>query len=366
VNKITGFSVFVSMVLCLVPVSLSGESGAGIAGGEAPAGPGSGEAPGGLAAVPGTGRWGRALLSYTFSVNPLFGLFWGEGEEQVYDSGGSGKLQSQIRWDLKPLYYAGMSMEFARRDPAEGFGLFGLLSTKFGIPMNTGYAEDRDWFIPGEALTNFSRHDTITTGALLADLAGGLSMPVPPFLAFRFSLGLSYIRFSWTAYDGYIRYGKRAGVGYAPLEESDLPVPVSGAGLSYSQDWLVMPFGAALLIAPGRRFSGAIRWYVGPVFIFTGRDDHHLRVGSAYYGQFIDTIHSGLSLEPEGEFRFSPLEKFSLTLRLSWRSIAAGPRGASSGRRTGSSRDGEWQSLGAIAGGLLRILDAGIGVEVRL
>jgi hypothetical protein len=200
----------------------------------------------------------------------------------------------------------------------------------------------------------------------MADLAAGLNMPIPPFLAVRFSLGLSYARFAWTAYDGYTRYGKKTSTGYLPIEESDPRIPMSGAGISYSQEWLYMPFGVSLGIAPGRLFSGAIRFYAGPVFFGIGRDDHHLRTGTIYYSQFIDTMTGGLFLEPEGEFRFSPLERFSLALRLSWRSITANPHGDSLGRRTGASRGGEWESLGATAGGLFRAWDAGIGFEIRL
>jgi outer membrane protease len=349
VKKIAGFSVFVSMVVCFTPVFLYADPGE------------SGAVRDGAAS-----RVQRVLSPYTLSVQPLFGMLWGEGEEQVYDSGGSGNLQSQILWELKPLWYTGMILEFGQRDPVRGFGFFGVLSTKFGIPTNTGFAEDRDWSIPGGELTNFSRHDNITNGAVMMDLAAGLNMPIPPFLAFRFSLGLSYVRFAWAAYDGYIRYGKKTDAGYMPLEESDLPVPTSGAVLSYSQDWLFMPVGISLVITPGRLFSGAIRMYVGQVFSGIGRDDHYLRTGSLQYSQFVDIMTGGLSLEPEGEFRFSPLERCSLTLRLSWRSITANSHSRSLGRRTGSSGSQEWESLGNIAGGLFRVLDAGIGFEIRL
>jgi hypothetical protein len=348
VKTITIFSIFVSIVFGIFCAPLYAESGAA------------------TQAAAMADPLKQAVLSYGLSVRPLFGMLWGEGEELVYKNESSEALLSQILWDLKPLWYAGTAVEFAQRDPLRNFGFFGALSMKFGVPMNTGFAEDRDWAGEEGALSHFSRHDNITQGAMMMDTALGISVPVRS-LAFRFSLGLSYMRFAWAAYDGYFRYGKKNSAGYMPLEDSDPQIPVSGAVLSYSQDWLFMPFSLSLAIMPGRLFSGILRCSVGPVFVFIGRDDHHLRTGSRlFYGQFIDYMTSGLSLEPGGEFRFSPIERFSLGLQFSWRSVTANPHGESLGRLTGSSGSTEWESLGNSAGGLFQALDLGIGFEVRL
>jgi hypothetical protein len=349
VKTIAVFSIFVSMVFGVFCTPLFAESGA------------ADSAKAASRANPPK----QAFGSYSLSVRPLFGMLWGEGEEQVYKDENSEALLSQLLWDMKPLWYGGTVVEFAQRDPLRHFGFFGALSVKFGVPMNTGVVEDRDWPKEGGALSNFSCHDNITQGAIMMDTALGISVPVR-FLALRLSLGLSYMRFAWAAYDGYFRYGKNTGAGYEPLEDSDPAILASGAVLSYSQEWLFMPFGLSLVITPGRLFSGTLRCNVGPVFVFTGRDDHHLLTRTNQYAQFIDYMTGGLSLEPGGEFRFSPAERFSLALQFSWRSVTAKPHGMSLGRLTGSSGSTEWVSLGDSAGGLFQALDLGIGFEIRL
>jgi outer membrane protease len=286
----------------------------------------------------------NAPFPYTLSLSPQFGFLYGQGEEQVYRSENSDKLLSQILWDHKPLCYGGIKLEFARKDPLAGFGVFSALTMKFGIPMDTGIMEDRDWMNMTEELTHYSRHDAQSNGALILDLAAGPSIPIGSFLAFRPSLGLSYTRFSWTSQDGYTYY-------YGTFS------PVSGTMISYSQDWLSMPLGFSLLVLPGRRFSGALWFYAGPVFKFLGIDNHH----RTFY-QYRDEARGGYSLEPGGELRFNAGNRFSLRLYGSWRRFAAKTHGKSYSK-FGS---GNWEFLGNIAGGNFQTIDLGLGLEVRL
>ncbi|MDR1970901.1 MAG: omptin family outer membrane protease [Treponema sp.] len=295
---------------------------------------------------------------YALSLSPQFGVLLGKGEEQVYKGEDSDELLSELLWDIKPLMYVGTKLEFARRDPTAGFGFFSSLSVKYGLPLESGNMEDRDWIWPGGRLTNYSHHDNATAGALLADLMLGPSLPLGSSFAARLSLGLSYAHFGWTARDGYLRYGKSVGgdYKYKPLEDSDPRVPVSGTVVSYAQDWVFMPMGLSLLLWPNRLFSGSLWFYAGPVFKFLGRDTHPVTST-----QYRDEMSSGYSLDRGGEFRFSPLERLSLRLSCSWRSAAADPHGRTSSRQAGQ----DWQFRGNIAGGRFQTVDLGIGLEVR-
>jgi outer membrane protease len=296
---------------------------------------------------------------YTLSLSPQFGVLYGQGEELVYLSENSDKLLSQLFWDLKPLLYGGLKLEFARRNPLAGFGLFSALSMKFGFPMESGVMEDRDWTGPAGEYTNYSRHDALSNGALILDLAAGPSLPIGSILAFRPSLGFSYTRFSWTGQDGYYRYGQKlSGGGYAPLQDSDPRVPVYGPAVSYSQEWICMPLGFSLLVTPGRRFSGALWLYAGPVFKFQGLDEHHQKLT-----QYRDEMRRGYFLEPGGEFRFSFKERFSLRVYGSWRRLAAKSHGETSSRLSGG---GKWNFQSNTAGGNFQAVDLGMGLEVRL
>jgi outer membrane protease len=301
---------------------------------------------------------------YALSLSPQFGFLYGQGEEQVYLSDNSDTLMSQLLWDLKPLFYGGIKLEFAQRNPQEGFGGFGALSLKFGIPMRTGVMEDRDWLAarhPG-AVTNYSLHNALSRAALILDLAAGPSIPLGRFLAIRPSLGFSYTRFSWTGQGGYLHYKEKNTGGYSyvnePLTDSDPKTPVSGTVISYSQDWLHLPLGLSLLVMPGRRFSGMLWFYAGPVLKFVALDNHYLR-----YLQFMDKIRGGYFLEPGGEFRFGLGKHFFLRAYGSWRYFAAKPNGESYYRPDDG---GSWIFLGDTSGGRLQTMDLGIGFEVRL
>jgi outer membrane protease len=310
----------------------------------------------------------KTLPAYTLSLNTRFGMFWGQAEEQVYGSNDSDRLVSQLLWNIKPLWYAGMGLEFSQKDPLAGLGFFGALSVKFGIPGRSGIMEDRDWLAAGGGLSHYSRHDSLNSGTLFLDLLAGLSVPLGRVLVFRFLLGPSYTHLSWNAYDGYYRYGKNVGTNfnpiYQPLEDSDPAIPISGAVISYSQDWFFLLFDFSLLLFPDRFFSGTLFFNAGPVLKFAGWDDHYMRINTGFYGQFADEINGGYVLEPGGEFRFSPAEKLSLFMRFSWRRVIAASHGSSYGRRTGDGK-WNWDSLGNTSGGSFQTMDLGIGLEVR-
>jgi outer membrane protease len=346
-KKITVFFIFVSIELCFLCIPLCADSAAGQ----------------GKNSRDSTSWLQNAFLSYNLSLNAQFGMFWGQGEEQVYGYNAD-RFLSQLIWDIKPLWYVGTELEFSQKNPLTGPGIFSVLSVKFGIPGNSGIMEDRDWAGTVKGLTHYSRHDNLNNGTMFLDLLTGFSVPLRQFMVFRFLFGPSYLRLSWSAYDGYYRYGKPEGTSYTLLEDSDLPVPISGAVISYSQEWILLLFNFSALFFPDRLFSGVLFCNAGPMLRFVDRDDHHLR-GSEFYGQFIDEINGGYALKPGGEFRFSPTKNLSLALHFSWYHIVAVPYGSSFARRTGSNAR-DWDFLGNVSGGLLQTIDLGIGLKIRL
>jgi hypothetical protein len=174
------------------------------------------------------------------------------------------------------------------------------------------------------------------------------------------------MRFSWTGYDGYSQYGKYiANNTYQPITSKDPMVPMSGKIISYSQDWMLLPFGISAEILPGRRYSGSLWFNAGPVLRFMGQDIHHHLVNTPYNSAYIDYMKSGYSIEPGGSFRFTPHKNVSLELRLSWRSITANPHGKTFGAVTGDNYSGEFHFLSNQSGGLFQALDLGVGLDIR-
>jgi outer membrane protease len=301
-------------------------------------------------------------------VTPLAGFFWGQGEEQVYRNNYSDDLLSQLLWDIKPLWYLGAALDFSQREPLKNWGGFATLSAKIGISAETGSMKDRDWLTSwsGPELTNYSWHHNNTESAIVLDLAAGISIPLRSLFALRLSLGLSYLHFAWAARDGYYRYGVGPDINnhYAPILDTTPKIPVSGAVISYSQDWLLLPFGLSFAIFPGSRFSGSLYFLAGPALKFAGKDTHHQKVNSGKYSEYVDSMSGGYTLEPGGEFLFSPNERLSLGLHLSWRSITAAPHGESYGAITGPSYPGNFVYFGNYAGGLFKALDFGMSVKI--
>ena len=115
---------------------------------------------------------------YSLSLSPQFGFFYGHVEEKVYPTNTKGDLLSLLLWDMKPVYYYGLLMDFSPVRPLEGRGFFLGLSMKYGIPGQSGVMEDRDWMSKYNAeLTNFSSHDNITKEIFQLDFSAGYSFP---------------------------------------------------------------------------------------------------------------------------------------------------------------------------------------------
>jgi outer membrane protease len=306
------------------------------------------------------------LSDYAFSIEPQAGFLSGRAAELVYQSETSENLQSELLWDLKPLWYFGTRFDFSQKRCARHFGFFSALNLKLGFPQPTGYTEDRDWLGSSGELTNYSRHENSADTAVLLDFAAGLDIPVirGSLLTLRISLGLSYTRFSWTAHDGYLRYGKQAGGAYAPLDASDPAVPVSGAVISFSPEWLYLPFGISFQVFPGRLFSGSLSFQAGPVLKYFSEDEHHFRVNTGYPANFQDSITGGYAIQGGGEVRCSPSERISLVLSHSWTRLSAKPHGEASAAPTGTLGQERRQPLGSYAGAALWMLDTFLGLSL--
>ena len=56
------------------------------------------------------------IKSYAFSISPIIGGLYGVSEEIVYKDPNSKRLESELLWDLKPLFYAGLAADFGPTD----------------------------------------------------------------------------------------------------------------------------------------------------------------------------------------------------------------------------------------------------------
>ncbi|MDR1506908.1 MAG: omptin family outer membrane protease [Treponema sp.] len=278
-----------------------------------------------------------------FSVNTELGVIYGTSYEILYDGSFSDRYLSELQWNIKPLFFAGLSVEFAPRDILEQLSFFAGLEIKSGLPMETGVVEDRDWFprvpaAPG-ALTHFSSHENRTKAAFLADLAAGVSFPLGRITALKLSAVFSYMFFKYEAWNGYYQYGsngdKDTGDDCVPWEPGFARFPLPGLVMDYTQHWFIL-YPAVTLVVRERRVSFSISVAVSPAVLCVAFDNHFLRHFLTH-----EIMYGGIFFEPEARLGFSITDSLVLGISASYRYIG-GTRGNSFYTDTASGADTPW------------------------
>jgi outer membrane protease len=306
---------------------------------------------------------------YAFSISPLAGFLYGQSEEIVYKEkeADSDTYLSQLLWDMKPLLYYGLELEFSRVDPMGGFGFFVKGSLKSALPFfagRTGVMEDRDWR-NHEQLTDFSISDNYTEGTLLADVSLGISVPLfSTVLLSCYLPGFSFMYFSWTAKDGY---------GESP--PGSTPKIFSGEVLHFSQEWWILSAGLSLdfplgTVLPGVPFFNrcSLGGFVqAGLVLYYEDEDNHLIAKTQY--KDTASFHPAAPVWPimlEGglELVFSPHRRIDIAVHGSYRHIS-GVRGYCESRYPTGQYETEWTDSPNSTGAGYVVWDAGLSVRTR-
>jgi outer membrane protease len=271
----------------------------------------------------------QSINKNAFTLTPSFGFFWGLGEEIVYPENLSESLSpytSQLLWDFKPLVYFGLDIEYGARYPWEKNGIYTGLSLKYGLPLNTGSLEDRDWLSgTGNYLTNYSKHDAYSQsspgdlisgyGTFTADLRLGYSLAFVNRLWLKLYGNLSYLRFSWMSQDGYTQYSPSGNVPWDPSLPKE---SYHGPAIAYKQNWFIIApgisFGINFLNSFSASLSGAITPTVLTTFIYGECVDRHFARNSIFY----DYPSGGLYVRIGGEFIYTMTNHIGFTFSTAW------------------------------------------------
>ena len=245
--------------------------------------------------------------SYVFSIGPQFGIVYGQAFEFVYPVPGTtkGELLSELIWDMKPVFYFGVQMDYSRADIMESSGFFSSLSFKYGIPADSGIMEDRDWLSRENGnLTHFSSHTNKTSEFYWLDAAAGLSMPLRSLLYIKPFISGSWMRFSFSG---------RGGYGIYPEGTKSF----KGEVIRYKQDWFLIAGGFTAgtnILSP---FFFDISFQITP-FTYCAAMDEHLDESKriTYY----DYTSWGLFLEPAGSVSFIT-RRMEISLEIAYRYI---------------------------------------------
>jgi len=244
---------------------------------------------------------------YGFSVGTQFGFVHGSAFEYVYNPPGAEReILSELIWDMKPVFYYGFSLDFSRKDLMSGPGFFASISFNSGIPADSGVMEDRDWYWPttNNEWTHFSSSTNKTRDFFRLDAAAGASIPVRSYFYFKPFISGSWMRFSFTARDGYRKYPNVEG-------------PLEGDVCEYQQDWFLLAAGVAAgtnILLP---FSFNLSFQISPFTYCAAIDNHLIRESDTI---FRDYAGWGLFLEPGASVSLK-VERIEAALDFSWRFI---------------------------------------------
>jgi outer membrane protease len=250
------------------------------------------------------------------------GLLAGVGEEIVYRDTGSGDKLSQLLWEMKPLFYAGLDMNYNWLRPENRWGIFADALFKFGFPGKTGVMEDRDWialYYPG-FLTHYSVHDNETGSAVLIDADIGISFKIFEKYLLKTYAAYNFMHFSWTANGGSVLHpswdidgdGQPDG-GHGYLTSIDV--------VTYEQVWHIISPGIAFYGEFNRYFDIEVSVKFSPLIWFSAVDYHILRNLIV-----TENLDGGFFIEPGLLFSFKPNDFLTLTTAVAYRNIG-GTRG---------------------------------------
>ena len=272
--------------------------------------------------------------SYIFSFGTQFGFVHGLAFEYVYPEPGTtkGELLSELRWDMKPVFFNGIQFDFGRKDLMSNPGFFASASFKAGFPGESGIHENRDWLsYENDALTSFSSHTNKTNEFYWLDIILGASFPVRQYFFIKPFISGSWMHFSYSGSDGYGQYarGKKYDDSGNPIPDNssyptmffpinDDPKIYSFKGrevIRYMQDWFLIAAGFTIgtkILSP---FYFDISFHISP-FTYCAATDEHLTRNII----FKDYTGWGLFLEPKGNISID-LDNINFSLELAYRFI---------------------------------------------
>jgi outer membrane protease len=287
---------------------------------------------------------------YSVSSSGSFGVFYGRVEEIVYKGDDSRDYLSQLLWDMKPLLFWGISMDFERRDPLGGVGFFTEATVKYGVNADSGVMEDRDWQGSSGQLTNYSHHENYAQNVLILNLDVGVSFPFFEIFVFKVYGTVLFMDFAFESRDGYYQYV----ASYDDVWSEAIPKQTYiGPAINYKQMWFIGGLGASLALPLGA-FQIYLAFSASP-FISCAAHDSHLAY--SYGNEFYDYVEGGFFFEPRAELSFV-VSRFTTALFFSYKH-AAGAFGS-----TYTKTNGGYIESGGVAGAGFSFIEAGLTIKI--
>ena len=244
------------------------------------------------------------LENFSLSVEPLFGMKWGQIDEYVFFNNcayDDDKL-SELNWEIKPEFYYGLKISGGWKD------FFGESYFSAGIPKETGLMIDSDWLNVSvsnaqdyQYKTNYSESDNRLDYDINFGFKGGYDFQIKDFINIKPALAFDYSNIKFTASGGTGWYGKSASIDgryYAPYSDTENRDVhnFSGRVITYKRIaytfWLGSDFSIALplpdfLTGDSQSLSLNTGFFISP-YVYAVSFDAHLSRKSDFADLTVD------------------------------------------------------------------------------
>jgi|GEM_PF-7109050 len=224
---------------------------------------------------------------FSIEIAAMTGMSYGELGEYVFTST---KKLSELNWELKPVFTAGLSLAAVFQN-----SFFLGFAWQSGYTRESGNMEDSDWQASDPSIkTNYSRSESVTDSLHETDLNFGAMFPFGDIFFLSLHAGYQFKYFQMVARNGYLQYDP---LPYDAPYTTGSKVPMYGLVMRYRQAWHI-PYVS--LDTKVNLFDGG-SLYVSLAYspaAFCRALDNHLLLDDDYYdsmnwGQYV-SVQTGI------------------------------------------------------------------------
>ncbi|WP_407427690.1 omptin family outer membrane protease [Treponema sp.] len=231
-----------------------------------------------------------SLKDFSLSVEPLFGMKWGQLDEYVFSNKSyfSDDKLSELNWEIKNELQAGLKLCGGWK------GIFAETKFTAGIPRASGIMKDSDWqniqyaaASGGNTIqTNYSESDNHIDHDFSFEIKGGYEFKLLEKFRIKPSLGFEYNNIKFTASNGTYWYGNTVGTSsynnYGPYyaynnSENQTTGELTGDVIDYKRISYYLWLGSDFSFYPYYNFIINAGFFVAPYFYAVSYDSHLLR-----------------------------------------------------------------------------------------
>lgn len=263
------------------------------------------------------------------------------------------EILSELEWPMYPVWSVDVASSLKWK-----VGLEISAAVSIGIPGAAGTFKDSDFNLQPEdsVKTHYSQHDGYLEHSLAASCATSWKFKTR-HIDITPSIGFKYLKYKWTAQDGYTQYGE----GDDPWSKDEPKEKIYGTSIAYQQEYIMPTLGISVAFPFLDRFSAQIGVMGSPYVSCVGTDNHFLRDTT-----FTDIMTGGYLIEPSFLITWRQKTNFSLFLGGNWLYIA-GLRGNSYSRTSSSSQySKDSESSGGGGGASFNAFQMRLGIEMSV